>query len=153
MMKATGKNLTIKWWKRQKIAVQPLDRLRERVSVAAHETARFLLFFIVFYWKRVVAKPGKSSLQSCLFGCRAEALAELCGAGDSGNVGGAVAGGGGTLGASAPGVPQEPLQHSFVAALPLRIGHLNSATKQSIQELRRCAGYSALSFARDAFSA
>jgi hypothetical protein len=48
MMKATGKNLTIKWWKRQKIAVQPLDRLRERVSVAAHETARFLLFSLFF---------------------------------------------------------------------------------------------------------
>ena len=81
------------------------------------------MVFDVSGWGRAVAKTRESSLQGCLFGCRAEALAELRRACDPGNVGGAVAGGGGAFGARPPGVAQEPLQDGFVTALPVGMGH------------------------------
>ena len=91
------------------------------------------MVFDVSGWGRAVAKTRESSLQGCLFGCRAEARAEFCGAGDSGNVGRAVAGGGGALRASPPGVAQEPLQHGFVTALPVGVSSHNAIPQAVFQ--------------------
>jgi len=126
-----------KWWsKRQKVSGQPASIVHASKPSLQRTRPQIFCFVLIFFdvsgWERGVAKPRKSSLQSCFAGCRAEALAELRDAGDPGNVGRAVAGGGGALGARPPGVAQEPLQHGFVTALPGRIfGHvLRSARRR-----------------------